>query len=332
MASTRRRPRRGLVLGGGGVLGAAWMTGALCALEQVHGFDPRSCDVIVGTSAGSVIGALLAAGASPSQLADHQRGTPITDGPLAGYSWDYEKGTGGSRPPRPKLLGPGSGRLLRQALGKVGRVPPTAYLSSLVPEGRGSLARVGHLIDAITPMGEWSPHPNYWAVAMDYADAVRVAFGQPGAPAAALSDAVMASCAIPGWFAPVTIDGRRYVDGGAWSATNVDLVAGFGLDEVYVIAPMVSFALDRPDHVVARLERRWRGSVTKRCLAEVTQVRESGSEVVVLGPGPEDLEVMGGNAMDLARRVGVLESSMRTSMEALRDPDRVGPDHLADAG
>jgi NTE family protein len=332
MATKRRQPKRGLVLGGGGVLGAAWMTGALCALEEVHGFDPRTADVIVGTSAGSVIGALLAAGATPAQLADHQRGTPITDGPLAGFSWDYEKGTGGSRPQRPKLLGPGSGALIRHSVGRLRRMPPTAVLSAFVPEGKGSLERLGHLIDAITPMGEWSPHPNYWAVAMDYQSGDRVAFGRPGAPAVALSDAVQASCAIPGWFAPVSIEGRRYVDGGACSATNADLVAGFGLDEVYVLAPMVSFAMDHPEHVLARLERRWRSSVTRRCLHEVEKVRTGGADVVVLGPGPEDLQAMGGNAMDLARRVAVLESSTSTSVEALRDPDRVGPDHLADAG
>jgi NTE family protein len=332
MASSRRAPKRGLVLGGGGVLGAAWMTGALCALEQVHGFDPCTADVIVGTSAGSVIGALVAAGVSPNQLADHQRGVPITSGPLAGYSWDYEKGTGGSRPQRPRLRGPGSGALIRSSLGKLRKMPATAVLSAFVPEGTGSLDRVGHLVDAITPMGEWSPHPNFWAVTMDYQSGDRVPFGRAGSPAAPLSEAVMASCAIPGWFAPVEIDGRRYIDGGACSATNADLVASMGLDEVYVLAPMVSFASDHPDNVLARLERRWRTTVTKRCLHEVEKIREAGADVVVLGPGPEDLEHMGGNAMDLARRVNVLESSMHTSMAALRDPDGVGPDHLADAG
>ena len=326
----RRTPKRGLVLGGGGVLGAAWMTGALCALEEVHGFDPTTVDVIVGTSAGSVVGSLLAAGITPRQLADHQRGIPVAEGPLAGFSWDYERATGGARPSRPRLLGPGSGALIRSSVGRLRRMPATAVLSAWVPEGTGSLERVGHLIDAITPMGEWSSHPNLWIVAMDYQDGTRVAFGKAGAPAAPLSQAVMASCAIPGWFAPITIDRRRYVDGGACSATNADLVARFGLDEVFVLAPMVSFAMDRPDQVLARLERRVRTSVTRRCLHEVEKVRAGGAEVVVVGPGPEDLEHMGGNAMDLSRRLGVLESSLQTAVAALRDPDRHGPDHLAD--
>ena len=325
-----RRTKRGLVLGGGGVLGAAWMIGSLTALEEVHGFDARDCDVIMGTSAGSIIASLLGAGVSVAQLADHQRGKPITEGPLAGYTFDYEKATGGSRPKRPRLLGPGSAKMILSGLGKVGRIPPTAVLSGFVPAGTGSLARVGHLIDAITPMDEWSPHPNLWAVTMDYETGERVPFGRADVPVAPLSKAVMASCSIPGWFEPVEINGRYYVDGGTWSATNADLMAGQGLDEVYVIAPMVSFHFDRPGSVMTRLERRWRVQVTKRCLREVEKVRNSGADATVIGPGPEDLEAIGANLMDLPRRLGVLETAIRTSTEALRDPENAGPDHLSE--
>jgi len=333
--AARRRIKRGIVLGGGGILGAAWTTGALCALEEVHGFNPCEADVIVGTSAGSVLGALLAAGVTPTQMRDHQLGTPITEGVLAGFSWDYERATGGTRPPLPKLRGLGSGALLRSSLNSLARrraLPPTAMLSALLPEGSGSLERLGHLMDAITPMGEWTSHPNYWAVALDYESGERVAFGRADAPAVPLSEAVMASCAIPGWFSPVTIQGRRYIDGGAHSATNVDLVAGAGLDEVYVLAPMVSFALDDPESVVARLERRWRVQVTKRCLTEVEQVRGAGADVVVLGPGPADLRHMGGNAMDVSQRLAVLRSSLETSVRALSDPEQIPGPGFADAG
>ncbi len=327
-----RRVKRGLVLGGGGVLGAAWMIGALSALQEVHAFDPRDCDVIVGTSAGSIVAALLGAGVSVQQMKDHQRGIPITDGPLAGYSFDYEKATGGSRPKRPRLLGPGSAKMITTGLRKVGKILLTAVLSGFLPAGSGSLARIGHLVDAITPMDEWSPHPNLWSVAMDYETGLRVPFGRADQPTAPLSMAVMASCAIPAWFEPVQINGRSYVDGGTWSATNADLLASMGLDEVYVVAPMVSFHVDRPNTLLTRLERRWRVQVTKRCLREVESVRSTGADVTVIGPGPQDLEVMGGNAMDLPRRLTVLETSERTSREALRDPENVGPDHLSEVG
>jgi NTE family protein len=138
----------------------------------------------------------------------------------------------------------------------------------------------------------------------------------------------MASCAIPGWYAPVDIGGRRYIDGGAWSATSVDVLADAGLDEVYVLAPMVSFAIDNPRQVLARLERHWRTRVTKRCLREAALVQEGGTAVTVLGPGPEDLEVMGANLMAPARRSAVLETALRTCAEALRHSD---PGALAEA-
>ena len=326
-----RRTARGLVLGGGGVLGGAWMVGALSALQDVHGFDVRDCDVIVGTSVGSIIGALLGAGVSVDHMVAHQRGLPITDGPLAGYSFNYETATGGSRPKRPKLLGPGSAKMIMNGLGNARKMPPTAVISGFLPAGKGSLARVGHLIDAITPMDEWSPHPNYWAVTMDYETGRRVAFGKPSEPVAPLAKAVTASCSIPGWFEPIEIGGRMYVDGGTWSATNADLVSAMNLDEVYVVAPMVSFHYDRPRSLLTRLERRWRVQVTKRCLREVDKVRAGGADTTVVGPGPEDLEAIGANLMDLPRRLQVLDTAIRTSTEALRDPENVGPDHLSAA-
>lgn len=323
--------RRGLVLGGGGVLGAAWAVGALSALKQVHGFEPGDAEVIVGTSAGSVLASLLGAGATVEELAAQERGEKVTTGPIAGFSWDIGAVTGGSRPGRPRLA-PGSRSLMRTGLSKFRRMPPTAVLSAFLPTGGKNLDRVAHLVEGFTPIGEWSPHPNLWIVTMDYDSGERVAFGQPTAPPAPLSLAVQASCSIPAWYSPVEIDGHRYVDGGAWSATSVDLVASLGLDEVYVIAPMVSFHMDRPDHLLARLERTWRVQVTKRCLNEVEKVRAGGTDVTVLGPGAEDLAAIGGNLMDHEKRIHVLETSIRTSVEALRDPDHMGPDHLASVG
>lgn len=321
--------RRGLVLGGGGVLGAAWAVGALQSIQDVRGIDPRDFDVIVGTSAGSVLGALLAAGTSVAALRDHQFGVPITEGPLAGYAWDYETATGGPRPSMPKLRGPGSVKLMASSLRHGLRMPPTAVLSAFMPLGSGSLERVGHLIDAITPMDEWSPHPNLWIVALDYESGRRVVFGREGAPHVGLAEAVMASCAIPGWFEPVTIGERTYVDGGAWSATSADVAGAAALDEVYVVAPMVSFEADEPGNLLSRLERRWRGSVTRRCLSEVAELEAHGTQVTVLGPGPDDLEAMGGNIMDGRRRLRVLETSLITSRAALESG---GSGRLADAG
>lgn len=311
--------RHGLVLGGGGVLGAAWMVGALSALEDALGLDLRDVEAIVGTSAGSVVGALLAAGVSVEELRRHQLGEPITSGPLAGFAWDYEHATGGGRPPRPRP-GLGSAGLIARNVAHLRRLPPTAVLSALLPEGRGSLESVGAMVRHVVPRG-WVGRDGLQVVTMDYESGRRVAFGGRGAPEADLADAVMASCAIPGWYQPVRIGDDRYVDGGACSSTSVDLLAGQGLDEVWVVAPSVSFALDVPEALVTRLERQWRTRVTRRCLREVAKVHAGGTEVTVLGPGPEDLEVIGGNLMDVGRRRAVIETSLRTSAHALRDPE-----------
>jgi NTE family protein len=315
---TADRPRRGLVLGGGGVLGAAWMVGALRALEDELGVDARDFDALVGTSAGSVLAALIGAGVGVDDLLAHQLDGAIDVGPLAGHIWDYDKDTGGERPglPRPGL---GSRELLRRNALNLRHLPPTAVLSAILPEGRGSIEAVGALIRYVVPSG-WVPRAGICVAALDYDSGERVAFGRPGAPEADLASAVMASCAIPGWYQPVRIGEHRYIDGGAWSSTNLDLMVGQELDQVYVLAPQVSFVRDNPRPWRTRVERQWRNRVTLRVLRELGKVHEEGAEVTILGPGDEDLDAMGANLMDVTRRPAVIQTSLRTSAVALHDP------------
>lgn len=315
LGSQPRGPRRGLVLGAGGVLGAAWTIGALAALEQVTGWDPRTADVIVGTSAGSVLSAFLGSGVSVETLLNHQRGVVAPEDPH--FDYDYDSDTGGALPPLPRP-GIGSPLLLLATARHPRRVTPMVALSSLLPTGRGSIEPVGAMVTAVTPAGEWAPHPRTWVVGTDYASGRRTVFGREGSPPASLHEAVMASCAIPGWYAPVTIGARRYVDGGACSPTSVDLAAALGLDEVVVLAPMASFDLDHPASLVGRLERRLRTVVTRRVQREAAKVRRGGTEVVLVAPGAADLTAIGVNMMDPRRRERVLETSLRTSTALLR--------------
>lgn len=285
-------------------------------LEDFAGVDAREFDNIVGTSAGAVLAGLLGSGVSVRELADHQRGE-VSDGPLADLQWDHDSDTGGSAPPRPKL-GVGSPAMVARGLRQWRRMPPTAVLAAIAPEGRGSLDGVRRLIGAAAPDGGWVGRDGVWIMAVDYEDGRRVAFGRPGEPDADLADAVAASCAIPGWFAPVVIGGRRYIDGGAWSVSSVDVLADRGLDEVYVVAPMVSGELDRPPSIAGKLERRWRVRTTRRTLREVAVLREAGARVTVLGPSPDDLRAIGANVMDVSRRLQVLETAARTTGGSLQ--------------
>jgi NTE family protein len=320
-----RTGRWGLVLGAGGVLGAAWTVGALAALEQAHGVDAREAEVLVGTSAGSVLAAALGCGVGVDVLLDHQRGAaPRGDRPL--FDYDLDRDSGGALPPLPRP-GIGSARgVLRTAL-RPRRVTPMAALSAALPQGRGSLEPLGRLVDGVCPRGAWAAHPATWVVTTDYDTGRRVVLGRDGAPHASLRDAVMASCAIPGWYAPVRIGGRRYVDGGACSPTSVDVVRPLGLDRVYVLSPMASLHYDIPTTLAGRLERQFRRLTTKRVVGEIKKVAAAGTEVVFLGPTAEDLDVLGANLMDPRRRLEVLETSLRTSAAALSTgrPTTPGP-------
>ena len=147
----------------------------------------------------------------------------------------------------------------------------------------------------------------------------RTFFSRDRAPEADLRDAVMA-CAIPGWYAPIRIAGRRYVVGGTCSPTSPDLVSRGQLDEVVVLSPMTSVRYDAPAAVAAKIERRFRRLVTRRPIGEVKKVTATGTKVTLLGPGAEDLEAIGADLMDPRRRERVLATSLRTSAAALRAP------------
>ncbi len=307
--------RRGVVLGAGGVLGAAWTIGALAALQEQYRWDPREAEVLIGTSAGSVLAGALGCGIGVDTLLHHQQGIVVEGDPRIDY--DHDSGAGGALPPLPRP-GIGSARGVLASALHPRRVTPMAAMSAILPQGRGTIEPVGQLIDAILPGGGWALHPSTWIVAMDYDTGRRTVFGREGSPAAPLRQATMASCAIPGWYAPVRIGSRRYVDGGACSPTSLDLLSRLGLDEVVVLSPMTSLDYDTPVSVAARIERRVRRLVTKRLIGEVKKVAATGTKVTLLGPGAEDLAGIGANLMDPRRREQVLRTSLRTSAAALR--------------
>lgn len=304
--------RRGLVLGAGGVLGASWTIGALAAVRDGLGWDPATADVLVGTSAGSVLVSALGCGVTVDELLAHQRGEVVD--PRIRY--DPDRDSGGALPPLPRPVVGSARGVLHTTLHPRSKTPMGA-LASVLPRGRGSLESLGRLVDGVLPEGGWAPHPATWVVAAEYDTGRRVAFGHSGAPDCELRDAVMASCAIPGWYTPKRIGGRRYVDGGVCSPTSVDLVRHLGLDEVVVLSPMTSMTYDQPPTVAGRIERRFRRLMTKRTLTEVKRVAATGTTVHFLGPTAEDLAVIGANLMDPARRTQVLETSLRTSAAAL---------------
>ncbi|MGI8761937.1 MAG: patatin-like phospholipase family protein [Jatrophihabitantaceae bacterium] len=324
-----QRPRRAIVLGAGGVLGFAWTLGALSALESVAGFDVRDVDLVIGTSAGSVAAALLGCGLPVDALCRHHQGVPVPEDPPIAY--DYA-GTGAALPRRPRMR-PASPRLVLDALRHPRRTPPMVALSGLLPSGRGSLKPVHDLVAEVAEgagFGQtWPDAPRPWIVASDYRAGTRVVFGRDnfaarrdGAPRvvrrAGLADAVTASCSIPAWYAPMVIDGVPYVDGGLMSNASVDVLQGTAVDEVFVLAPMASLAMDRPRSAIGRLERVVRRSITRSIMADVATLRATGVRACVLAPEVADLEIIGVNLMNPLRRTEVLETARETAAGQLR--------------
>lgn len=308
-------PRRGIVLGAGGVLGAAWTLGALSALADVVGVESSASEAIVGTGAGAVLASFVGRGVSTEQLVRRHRGVGSSGDPAIDYDCDVT----GPFPPSPRWGRVDARRLLAAPTRRPRDLPATVAQSALLPGGRGSLEPIARLVRG--PVGEepgWPTSPQLWIVATDSETGRRTVFGTAGAPDATVTEAVMASCATPAWYRPMVICGRSYADGGACSGTSADLLAKLELDQVYVLAPMASFELDCPSSALARLERQLRSATTRRLQREADKLRAVGTSVTILAPGPEDLAVMGANMMDRRRRVEVFETSLRTSEASLR--------------
>ena len=311
-------PGIGLVLGAGGVVGHAFHAGVLAAVSEATGWDPRDADVIVGTSAGSVVGALLRAGASAPDLLARATGAPVSN---AGQRLiDRANAAQGRLPPIPSR--PERGRAFTMsapgAVVRAARQPwrarPGALAAALLPEGSIPTELVAA---SLRPLFDGWPDAPLWINAVALDSGRRVTFGRDAHPAVDVADAVAASCAIPSFFEPVVIDGVRYVDGGVHSPTNADLVAGIALDLVIVCSPM-SIAGNRlrlaPDQPARRLARFALGR-------EVARVRKQGTPVLTFQPTAAEVSVMGLNAMDESRRAEVATSAYESALRRLTRAD-----------
>jgi NTE family protein len=278
---------------------------------------------VVGTSAGAMIGSLLAAGVPPWFMVAHSRGESFEGltGPDGRPAADADRAAGAVFRIHRGLpgIGPGSLRMAFTALSNPLRHTPLQLLAGWLPAGLVSTDPLKDVVGRAVPE-RWVEHPNFWAVTCDYRTGRRVPFGREGAPQARVADAVAASCAIPGFYRPVEIGGRRYVDGGVCSPSSLDLLAGRGLDLVICLNPLSGEGGSPTD------PRDWLGSLSRRTngrrLAhETRKVRRLGTEVVTIEPTRDDLAAMGRNLMSVRRRRQVIETAERTVLEQLRRPE-----------
>jgi NTE family protein len=264
--------RTALVLGGGGITGIAWEIGVLAGLAEA-GVDLSGADLVVGTSAGSVVGAQLACGAELEAMYARQLEPParektarMTRGNLARYAWAM-------------LTSRGRDVEFRR---RVGALALAAERAGLTPSEQERLDVIGSRLVS----REW-PERSLVITAVDAQTGEFRTFDRDsGVP---LLQAVAASCAVPGVYPPVTVGDRRYVDGGMRSTANADLAQGY--DRLVVLAPI-------PRGV---------GPMT----SVDAQVTGMVSRVAVVSPDKDSRTAIGRNVLDPAARAPSAEAGRK---------------------
>jgi NTE family protein len=191
-------------------------------------------------------------------------------------------------------------------------------VAAFLPRGFISTEPIKDTVRTIVPEG-WVGHPNLWLVACDLETGERVPFGREGSPPTDLAHAIAASCAIPGFYQPVKIDGRSYVDGGCWSPSNLDMLEGVGLDLVICLNPTSSTVRPRTWYEKAR--GYYRGVSGRRLGVEARRLRAAGTRVAILQPNAEDLVAMGPNLMRSDNLDLVFETAQQTVGAQLRSAE-----------
>jgi NTE family protein len=288
-----------LVLGGGGTLGEAWMWAVLAGAEQDGDFDARGCGAYVGTSAGSIVAALLAAGVAPHARLQREGAVDA----IADAQSDGERAIAA-------LLG-AAGEL---ALGAIAPLAPVALASAgrprqllartvlrTLPTGQRSLRGLGPAIERAGA----SFDGRLRVVAVDLASGRRTAFGAPDAPELAVGLAVEASCAIPGVFRPVEAAGSAYVDGGVWSPTNIDVAPVRRGGRILCLNPTGSLrpTLGSPAGAFGPVSR----AIAR---AEALAMRRRGAQTRTVNPDRASAAAIGLNLMDARRRSDVIEAGL----------------------
>ncbi|MFI5353413.1 MAG: patatin-like phospholipase family protein [Candidatus Binatales bacterium] len=280
--------RRALVLGGGGPVGIAWESGIVAGLEH-EGVAAGGADLIVGTSAGSVVGAQLALGRSGEELLAAQ---------IA------EASRAGSQPSADAAPAPDLGPLIQMMMNRPAEgelpVPKRVEIGAFALRAKTIgeetfIANFGRVAEARGAFPE-----RFVCTAIDAVDGSFATWNK--AAGVELGRAVASSCAVPGIFPPITIKGRRYYDGGIRSTTNSDLARGY--DIVLVVAV-----------TIAALPPAYR----QRLDAEIAALEASCSKPALIVPDAECLEIFGFNLMDSSRRTEIARLGERQGrLEAAR--------------
>jgi NTE family protein len=270
---------RALVLGGGGVTGISWEVGILAGLAD-GGVDLTEADLIVATSAGSVVAAQLTTAPLASVYRKQLRVSPTEGAARMSLATTVELAV--------------AAREADDEVGALQRIGAFARAAPTMPEAKRRAVIARRL-----PVSAW-PERRLIITAVSADDGEFVTFTRDSG--VSLLDAVVASCAVPGVWPPSNVNGRLFLDGGLRSPANVDLVTGQTepYDRVVVIAPIaVGF---RPERSVA---------------AQVAAL-PVGTRSVVVAPDAAAKEAIGRNLLDPSRRPEAARAGRRQA-SAVRD-------------
>jgi NTE family protein len=301
----------GLVLGAGGIVGHAYHSAVLAAISRVTGWDPDDADVIIGTSAGSGIAAVLRGGGEPGKLIARVLETPsnpeVIDRLERMTTPEPRSGLGALLPL------PAAPMLALESLVPPWDIQLGPFLAGLLPEGRVHTEVMGeHPRDLHGP--NWPDRP-LWICATRLTDGELVVFGREGAPETDVGTAVQASCAIPTYFRQVNINGDRYVDGGVISPTNADLLIDRDLDLVVAVSPMSGTR-----GAMLTFPPLGRGFFARKLRRELEPIEEAGTPTLIIEPTLDEARVMGFNPMDPSKRVQVMLQSGASTLRFLANP------------
>jgi NTE family protein len=293
-----------LVLGGGGVLGEAWMMGVLAGIEDATGFDLRRCEHFVGTSAGAIVAAHMVAGNAPRRPSSVGMEIEIASsqpvGRLAAAALGAARRAGGWALAAGSTFAP-----LALGLAAPGGAVMRAAVLRRLPRPQGTLDDLRELVDRSGARFDGRLR----VIAVDRRSGRRAVFGRPGAPSASVGQAVEASCTVPWLFAPVRIGDREYVDGGVWSPTNLD-VAPAGR-ETYVLCLNPTASITGSQTVLTAIRNVARSAVSVEALV----LRRRGAAVQTVAPNLESAAAMGTNFMDREPRIRVMAAGYRQGLQ-----------------
>lgn len=309
--ATRAAHRRvGLVLSGGGFPAMAYHAGVLLALETDHGWDPRAADVIVGTSGGSMIAALLRSGLAVDDLA----------------AWASHA------PPR---RGREPARRAIERLGEIGlsvAAPRPTWRGDTLRGRALSVLNVGVLdyttaLAALDPLFDGWPHERLLVPSVRARDGERVVFGRD--VRATVPEAIAASCSIPLLFRPVRIDGSSYVDGGVLSPTHADVLLTENVDVAIVVSTVPRPHPERPDRT--RIWSPLRRRAARRLADEVSALRRAGIGVLTVEPNRATARSLGRNGLSRQQTAQTIRSAFLHATTHLDESERALLRSLASA-